>query len=517
LTHRLDFWKKKALRTTKAITEYPIGVVASCDGGDDRTVLRCIATPLELALVGCCERLPPESCEFTPVKPLHRSRLHRPICPSNYDADSEERDNGDKADIPDVTVEENTSSQQPTLHKCGILLREKECHFLSLLCMHCTANALGHRALALAILQRTVDWEASTSKSTDEVPPHVIGHFLEAGGMKLLARWLVDSFTVAPTSKGRVASPTGSLLLPIIQLLRSIPFNKDIVVASHIHKIIKRLRKAIDALVEGLDPSQLKHKHPITGGLSVGIVLAALNELMSDWKQAAAAQMQPGSEKRPDVKSQPSPFDALQKELELRFKNLTTLQNEGGEPPEWLPKSISSIISGKSHLLAMHANSFKSTVSSHSEGSTALETPPTQQSDICSARATNTNWYEPTKKEPSAERTRTWERLVSKKRKGHVTIGGKSPTQIQKLNSERSRRVSWADRPLIRSALQAPLAEVRVFVKDVLDESDAIHRHNNAHDNNQIEPSPNVKAKEESVDDRELEDLCDDPDLADMF
>jgi hypothetical protein len=510
LTRRYGFWKKKASnqKLATSLTEYPVNNQVLDEVGDELTVLRRMATPLELALAGCCQRLSPEDCQFASAhKTTPRSRLHRKIRPSNYDADTDE----EEEESSNIKVEEEPD--QLTLPGSGILRRGKECHFLSLLCMHCTANALGHRALALAILQRTIDWEKTACSSENVIveQSHVITHLLEAGGMKLLARWLVDSFTVAPSSKG-IPSPTGSLLLPILILLKSIPFNKDVVVSSHIHKTIKRLKKAIDTLVDGLeDASALKHKHPITGGLPVGDVLFALDDLMSSWKQAAAAEMK--ADKKPDVKSQPSSFDSLQKELQSRFDNLATLQNEGGAPPEWLPESISPIISGKSNLLAMHANSFKAV--SINEGA-----PPDTQTQQNTSRGTNTNWYDPIKKEPT-EQTRTWEKLMSRKRKEHVSFGRKSPTQFQKLNNnETQKKISWADRPLIRSAIPAPLAEVRVFEKDVFDDGvDEMPQHNhdiNSSDQNEF-ASNTAAVKEEETADAELEDLCEDPDIADMF
>ena len=516
VTRRHEFWKKKASapKISKGVTEYPVGSDVLTDGGDDQTMLRLLSTPLELALVGCCERLPRDECQFTPLRP-QRSRLHRIVCPSNYDVDPEEVDENDGEDPQQDAVQETKS--QPTSRKSGILRREKECHFLSLLCMHCTANALGHRALALAILQRTVDWESSVYKSSSGTsqqppqPPHTLQHFLEAGGMKLLARWFVDSFTVGPASKGHVTSPTGSLLLPILQLLKCLPFEKNIVVASQIHKSIKRLKKAIDTLVDGLDPSQLKQKHPITGGLPVGIILSALDNLMSVWKQAAAADMNNKNDNDDQVKPHSSPMDTLQEELKRRFDTLVTLQNEGGQPPEWLPNSISSIISGKSHLLAMHANSFKGSMSNGAGGSRVSEASTQQTATI---RGTNQNWYEHTKKEPTA----TWDKIVSRKRKEHGIYGRKSPTQFQKLhNTETSKKVSWADRPLIRSVTQAPLTEVRLFVKDDAQEfeEEMIPDHDSVGNSN-IQSS-NITVKEEAVDERELEDLCEDPDIEDMF
>ena len=522
LTHRFEFWKRKAAsnqQVARDVTEYPVDSSRLNGGGENKAVLRQMSTPLELALVDCCERLAPDRCQFLQLKPLHRSRLHRPICPSNYDAGPEEGD-AEQQNQPSGAIE-GSKSKSSILRETGILLRGKECHFLSLLCMHCTARAVGHRALALAILQRTVDWEVSNDRPSDMAPLRT-KHFLEAGGMKLLARWLIASFTVDSGSKSHVSSPTGCLLLPILQLLKTIPFNKNVVVSSHIHKIIKRLKKAIDTLVDGLDQSQLKQKHPITGGLPVGKVLSVLDELMSVWKQAAAADLQMSNCDIHTIESQHNTFDDLEKELKSRFESLATLQNEGGQPPQWLPTSISSIISGKSNLLAMHANSFKPVVAKHAGNATSSEI--SGQKTVTPSQ----NWYDPTSNEPKTEYTRTWEKFMSKKRKGQFFADEKNSAKSHKLNhNEASKKVSWADRPLSRknTTQTQQLVEVRMFYKEAFDEQEATpHLHSDDlnstkhQDGDQSNPvSEDMMVKEESIDDSELEDLCEDPDLADMF
>lgn len=163
------------------------------------------------------------------------------------------------------------------------------------------------------------------------------------GGMKLLARWLVDSFTVvsAPSSNHKnppaqhIASPTGCLLLPILHLLKFIPFEKSLVVESQIHKSIKRLKKLLTVLVEGLDPNSLEEVvHPIAGGLSVGKVIASIDTVMSLWKKAAAVESIADSSLKFDS------FDQLQKRVQRRFDYLEKMQNEVGNPPMWLPKSM---------------------------------------------------------------------------------------------------------------------------------------------------------------------------------
>ncbi len=164
------------------------------------------------------------------------------------------------------------------------------------------------------------------------------------GGMKLLARWLVDSFTVvsstspnhrSPATQQHVASPTGCLLLPLLHLLKFIPFDKNLIVESHIHKSIKRLKKLLSVLVEGLDPSDLDSVvHPIAGGLSVGKVIASTDTVMSLWKKAAAVDAVDDSSLKFDS------FDQLQRRVQQRFDYLEKLQNDAGNPPMWLPKTM---------------------------------------------------------------------------------------------------------------------------------------------------------------------------------
>jgi hypothetical protein len=165
--------------------------------------------------------------------------------------------------------------------------------------------------------------------------------------MKLLARWLVDSFTVVSSTSPNhrspatqhcaqhVASPTGCLLLPLLHLLKFIPFDKNLIVESHIHKSIKRLKKLLSVLVEGLDPNTLQDVvHPIAGGLSVGKVIASTDAVMSLWKKAAAVDTVDDSSLKFDS------FDQLQRRVQQRFDDLEKMQNDAGNPPMWLPKTM---------------------------------------------------------------------------------------------------------------------------------------------------------------------------------
>jgi hypothetical protein len=124
-------------------------------------------------------------------------------------------------------------------------------------------------------------------------------------------------------------------LLPLLHLLKFIPFDKNIVVESQIHKSIKRLKKLLTVLVEGLDPNAMGEVvHPIAGGLSVGKVIASIDTVMSLWKKAAAVDLIDDSSFKFDT------FKQLQKRVQRRFDYLEKIQNEVGNPPMWFSKDV---------------------------------------------------------------------------------------------------------------------------------------------------------------------------------
>lgn len=164
---------------------------------------------------------------------------------------------------------------------------------------------------------------------------------LSLGGMKLLSRWLVDSFTIvsdssynnkkSTTSHGgtlHVASPTGCLLLPLLELLEVIPFDKKLIVASNINKSIKRLKKALNIVADGLDPATLEEAtHPIAGGLSVGKVIAATDAVMASWTKASTVNAKDEAPFKFDA------FDHLRKKIRLRYDTLVKFRHEQGNIP----------------------------------------------------------------------------------------------------------------------------------------------------------------------------------------
>jgi len=389
------------------------------DGGKDgMMILRGMASQLEIAMVSCCERVIIPTTEEV----VHRSRII-PVSPANWDDDDDDTVVPavvKKLDAQSSSSSSSSSKVEPSssprnnnklsslpldaTNKNGILRIDKSMHFAKLLVMNC--YDVNHRAMAIAILQRTIECEISTidhqlinknsmsklfhvNSSTDDDDHgeqriiNTIGllntelkqsfslnakrtkSFLAAGGMRLLAQWLVDSYTVVsapsnpvnPIKGGTVAqqqqqqsnvqhfaSPTGCLLLPLLHLLKFIPFDKKVVIESQIHKYIKRLKKSLSAVVEGFDSTLDNNAvHPIAGGLSVRKVIASIDTVMSVWKRAAAASPSIDDDHHPTTSLMiNNTFDDLQKRVKQRFDYLEQMQSKAGNPAWYMGKSIDS-------------------------------------------------------------------------------------------------------------------------------------------------------------------------------
>jgi len=414
---------------------------------DKNPSIKSLASQLEIAMSACCERVP-------------------------FTADSSGQKSEQEAILP----------RRPC-REASILRSGKEGQFLKLLLMYCPKHALGHRALAVAVLQQTVDWEtsdanrskltASASEASDQTPCDILvdeerflmkrtTSFLKGGGMKLLTRWFIDSITVmsVPSSNTkikdlstqRVASPTGCLLLPLLHLLHCIPFYRDIVVDSQIHKSIKRLKKALDRLVQGLNPNTLeKEVHPIAGGLSVGKVMNAVEKLMSSWAEAAAAEATSNG----DVLVKLDPFQNLKTKINLRFEELSKFQNEDGDPPLWLPKSV----------VGMWRAAPASRVGSAEHTSNALRPSPLPSPVLtkCAKDAEGISGKNAKIKED--QRKNTLE-LFSRKRKMAEILETRKAAKVQLIKPPTSKKVSWADRPMKGTITSRPLKEEFFFRSD---------------------------------------------------
>lgn len=125
--------------------------------------------------------------------------------------------------------------------------------------------------------------------------------FLGTKGLQILSRWVAEASEAVirdMPSNGKkevrsqlMPSPTGLLLLAMLEFLENIPFNKHTIVQSKINKVIKKLSKQVDSLVRQAQAEGRvrleKWTHPDTGGLPVIAVQSALNKIKSSWEKKA--------------------------------------------------------------------------------------------------------------------------------------------------------------------------------------------------------------------------------------
>jgi hypothetical protein len=188
-----------------------------------------------------------------------------------------------------------------------------------------------------------------------------IHRFLAAGGLRILHQWLIDASTpvekpatasAAASTFGMAASmarsrplptvshvsATGPLLLPLLDFLSSMPFDKNLIKKSKINKQIRSLSKDVDALAA--DPNVgADATHVESGGLPVRKVKGAVDRLKENWEEQAKS----GANNKELFSN---PLDPIQQALLERMRVLESFrQSDGGgggadeqDKPEWLKK-----------------------------------------------------------------------------------------------------------------------------------------------------------------------------------
>lgn len=228
----------------------------------------------------------------------------------------------------------------------GALMRGKEAPFVTVLARSCNKPPL--RALGLAILERTMeqdDWEKSDQEQRGKVMKKEASRtsrFISAGGLKILNQWLIDAMTPVQKeiksvyssneSKRRKsyhclsASPTGPLLLPLLAILKNIPFDKALVTETKINKQIRNLKKSLDDTMAGKKKTDQTFKDPIAGGLVVSHVQVAVEDLMAQWKESIKSS----------TFSAKDPFASLKEKMQERLELLEAFEAGKSEKPAFL-------------------------------------------------------------------------------------------------------------------------------------------------------------------------------------
>lgn len=177
-------------------------------------------------------------------------------------------------------------------------------------------------------------------------PPRRLMKFLAAQGLKILSRWLVEAsepviVEVANSEKNKFQpqvrpSPTGLLLLPLLEFLQNIPLNKHLITQSKINKVIKKLSKHVDSLVSHAQ-SEGKVKlqqwtHADVGGCSLIEVQTALNKVKSSWETKAKEISKADN----DSMIFDDPLGRLHSLLKDRLEDLKNVDSGEVDKPAWL-------------------------------------------------------------------------------------------------------------------------------------------------------------------------------------
>ena len=186
--------------------------------------------------------------------------------------------------------------------------------------------------------------------------------FFAAGGLKILKNWLMDAVTPVklPNLKPAPGTPAaqkktqqskqykpsiyGPTLLPLLKLLKDIPFDKNLVVESKINKQIRRLSKQVDGLVDtfkkqhkGKDAGELLKAYVDPGGGAGGLVVVdvqeAVNQLKQTWEDHAKKLPTNAEEECIQIKD---PFEDIKCKLRERFDLLKAVEAGKEDTPRWL-------------------------------------------------------------------------------------------------------------------------------------------------------------------------------------
>ncbi len=182
--------------------------------------------------------------------------------------------------------------------------------------------------------------------SPKPAPPRRLMLILAAKGLQILSRWVLEAsepvIRDVPTNGTKEVrsevrpSPTGLLLLPLLEFLENIPFNKQAIIQSKINKVIKNLSKHVDSLVSGAQTKGRvkleKWTHVDTGGLPVIAVQSALNKIKLSWESKAKEN---GKDTHANATLE-TPSGRLINLLKERLGDLQKVESGKIDKPTWL-------------------------------------------------------------------------------------------------------------------------------------------------------------------------------------
>lgn len=374
---------------------------------------------------------------------------------------------------------------------------------------------------------KCTDENEDSSKSRTNVSR--MANFLSAGGLKILSQWLVDSFTPiqkpvsqSPSKKGKDSgnkrkrqrepaevktepetSPTGPLILPLLSILQSIPFQYDLITECKINKQVKKLKKNVERVI-GADSSKksavekklsaMKSEcsHPNSGGMPVIEVYRQIEKLIDAWIKAMNEE-----KKRPENatsgsaensskqigKQQNNVYRSLQSKMSDRLETLSSYEAGKAPKPSWLAKLDPKASAGKGKGIDAEEVARQRQMKEKAAASAkAAKEKAEQEKRLLEAKRRKIQLQEELNAENAAieenkKRLEQYRRRLQEEseQRRAATAEAEKPDQKDKPKGRRSRKVTWADQ---HSDNSTKLAEVREFVQheDYASEEDARRR-----------------------------------------
>lgn len=340
-------------------------------------------------------------------------------------------------------------------------------------------------------------------------------NFLSAGGLKILSQWLVDSFTPiqkpvsqSPSKKGKDSgnkrkrqkepaevktepetSPTGPLILPLLSILQSIPFQYDLITECKINKQVKKLKKNVErvigadsskksAIEKKLSAMKAECSHPNSGGMPVIEVYRQIEKLIDTWikamneekKRSENAASGSADKSGRNEKQQNSVHRSLQAKMLDRLENLSSYEAGKAPKPSWLAKLDPKASVGKGKGIDAEEVARQRQMKEKAAASAkAAKEKAEQEKRLLEAKRRKIQLQEELNAENAAieenkKRLEQYRRRLQEEseQRRASTEETEKPDQNDKPKGRRSRKVTWADQ---HSDNSTKLAEVREFVR----------------------------------------------------
>jgi hypothetical protein len=217
---------------------------------------------------------------------------------------------------------------------------DKELEFLSICALYC--QSVAERSLAIEVFHQanrycTQNTDPSSSRESSCLTQ--IKNVLSAGGLELFNDWLVESAKCLQEDLKQISedsntdsgvAPLSRLLVPLLQFLKDIPVDADLVKKTGINGSIKSLHKLVNKQIKAFTV-----KSTLLDTLS-----ALLSDLMDTWR---AATEKNSIQNTSDLHCEKTPFELLIAQMTRHYEILCECEeNEKSTPWDTQVKELST-------------------------------------------------------------------------------------------------------------------------------------------------------------------------------